>query len=77
VSPPSSSETSVQFKRSTLRHIPEDGILHSHRCENLKSYKNVYGFEGSLGRLILVNMGFREGKALGSEEGKALGREKC
>jgi hypothetical protein len=24
--------------RSTHRHIPEDGILHSHRCENLKSY---------------------------------------
>jgi hypothetical protein len=22
----------------TQRHIPEDGILHSHRCENLKSY---------------------------------------
>jgi hypothetical protein len=25
--------------RSTRRHIPEEGILHSHRCENLKSYK--------------------------------------
>jgi hypothetical protein len=24
--------------RSTWRHIPEDGILHSHRRENLKSY---------------------------------------
>jgi hypothetical protein len=24
---------------STRRHIPEDGILHSHRRENLKSYK--------------------------------------
>jgi hypothetical protein len=24
--------------RSARRHIPEDGILHSHRCENLKSY---------------------------------------
>jgi hypothetical protein len=33
-----SSETSVQFTRSTRRHIPEDGILHSHRRENLKSY---------------------------------------
>jgi hypothetical protein len=32
-----SSETSVHT-RSTRRHIPEDGILHSHRCENLKSY---------------------------------------
>jgi hypothetical protein len=27
--------------RSTWRHIPEDGILHSHRRENLKSY--IYG----------------------------------
>jgi hypothetical protein len=22
--------------------IPEDGILHSHCCENLKSYMNIY-----------------------------------
>jgi hypothetical protein len=33
----SSSETSVNT-RSTQRHIPEDDILHSHRCESLKSY---------------------------------------
>jgi hypothetical protein len=32
-----SSETSAQT-RSTRRHIPEDGILHIHRRENLKSY---------------------------------------
>jgi hypothetical protein len=32
-----SSEMSVHT-RSTLRHIPEDGILHSHGRENLKSY---------------------------------------
>jgi hypothetical protein len=35
-----SAETSVHT-RSTRRHIPEDGILHSHRCENLKSYKSL------------------------------------
>jgi hypothetical protein len=29
-------ETSI-FTRHTRRQIPEDGILHSHRCENLKS----------------------------------------
>jgi hypothetical protein len=33
-----SSETSVHTK-STWGHIPEDCILHSHRRENLKSYK--------------------------------------
>jgi hypothetical protein len=32
-----SSETSV-LTRSTRHHIPEGGILHSHRYENLKSY---------------------------------------
>jgi hypothetical protein len=33
----SSSETSV-LARATQRNILEDGILHSHRRENLKSY---------------------------------------
>jgi hypothetical protein len=34
-----SSDTLVSNK-PTWHHIPEDGILHSHRCENLKSCKN-------------------------------------
>jgi hypothetical protein len=33
----SSSETLV-FTRAIRRNISEDAILHSHRCENLKSY---------------------------------------
>jgi hypothetical protein len=37
------SETSGNT-RSTWRHIPEDGILHSHRRENLRSYRiNIFG----------------------------------
>jgi hypothetical protein len=32
-----SSETSV-LTRATWHYIPEDGTLHSHCCENLKSY---------------------------------------
>jgi hypothetical protein len=37
---PGSSETSV-LTRATQRNNPEDTILHSHRRENLKSYKNI------------------------------------
>jgi hypothetical protein len=36
-----SSETSV-LTGTTRRHIPEDGSLHSHRRENLKSYMEYY-----------------------------------
>jgi hypothetical protein len=28
----------VDFQRTTWHYIPEDGTLHNHRCENLKSY---------------------------------------
>jgi hypothetical protein len=31
------------FTRATRHHIPEDDILHSHSCENLKSYIALTG----------------------------------
>jgi hypothetical protein len=37
-----SSGSSV-LTRATWRNIPEDGILHSHCCENLKSYIALTG----------------------------------
>jgi hypothetical protein len=38
-----SSESSV-LTRATWRHIPEDGLLLSHRCEYLKSYIALTGW---------------------------------
>jgi hypothetical protein len=40
---PSSSEIQV-LTRATRRNIPEDGILHSHRREHLKSYIALTGW---------------------------------
>jgi hypothetical protein len=37
-----SSETSVEFQRTTLCYIPEYSTVQNHRCENLKSYINLF-----------------------------------
>jgi hypothetical protein len=37
-------ETSA-LTRATRRHIPEDGILHSHRRENVNSYIALTGWD--------------------------------
>jgi hypothetical protein len=40
------SETSVDFQQTSRRYIPEDSTLHNHRCENLKSYMNLFTSPG-------------------------------
>jgi hypothetical protein len=50
-----SSVTSVAFQQTTWHYIPEDGILHNHRCENLKSYTTlpIHIFESLIFCLIV------------------------
>jgi hypothetical protein len=48
-----SSEMSVHT-RFTRPHIPEDGILHSHRHENLKSYMDISLLNQTDGSLLRV-----------------------
>jgi hypothetical protein len=56
----SSFETSV-LTRATWRNIPENGILHSHRRENLKSYIALTGwtlYQGSNVSSVRYELGF-------------------
>jgi hypothetical protein len=54
-----SSETSVDV-RSTQRHIPEDHILHSHRCESLKPYIEMYSVRREANSIChIFYVGFR------------------
>jgi hypothetical protein len=39
-----SSEMSVGFQRTIRLYIREEGTIHNHRCENLKSYKYLLCF---------------------------------
>jgi hypothetical protein len=43
-----SSETSVDFQRTTRRYVPEDSTFHNHRHENLNSYKENVGYKNYL-----------------------------
>jgi hypothetical protein len=59
-----STETSLNFQQTTRRYIPEDRILHNHRCEHLKSYQTGHVFPRYLlvyreerGNRILRNVG--------------------
>jgi hypothetical protein len=38
------SDSVMRVTRATKRNIPEDGIFHSHRRENLKSYIALTGW---------------------------------
>jgi hypothetical protein len=39
-----SSETSVDFQRTTRHYIADAKTRHNHHCENLKAYKNTLGW---------------------------------
>jgi hypothetical protein len=54
-----SSETSGTTLRTTRRHIPEDDTLQNHRCENLKSYKEVSCSDILSHDYLLRNVDFR------------------
>jgi hypothetical protein len=55
-----SSERSVDFWRSTRRHVPEDIVPRRHRWENLKFYKNVeYLYETWAIRMLTAELAGR------------------
>jgi hypothetical protein len=43
-----SSETPVDFQRTTRRHLAEDTTLHNHRCDNLRSCIIFSKFSGEV-----------------------------
>jgi hypothetical protein len=52
-----SSETSVDFQRTTRRYFLEERTLHNHRCENLKPYRFNSSFEsGQYTKFVAVKL---------------------
>jgi hypothetical protein len=47
------SKTLVDFQQTTQHYIAEDRTLHNHRCENPKSYTDIFIFEALTGNLDL------------------------
>jgi hypothetical protein len=47
------SYTSV-LTRATRRHVTDDGILHSHRHENVRSYILASFFSGAINRQMVI-----------------------
>jgi hypothetical protein len=70
-----SSETST-LTRAILRRIPEDGILHSHSRENLKSYKenNTWIFTSDTEHFTLYTCTFWDIKPWNPSSQEALAR---
>jgi hypothetical protein len=52
--------------RAARRNIPEDGILHTHRCENFKSYMRnaVFWDVMPYGFFHAMNVFVRQGRAI-------------
>jgi hypothetical protein len=70
-----SSETSVHT-RSTRHHIPENGILHSHRRENLKSYmNNIFNHKAAGNKSVFIFC--ENGLNNGNMSNSALCEMKC
>jgi hypothetical protein len=49
------SETSVDFQQTAWSYVPEDRILHKHRCEGLKSYNLTDVIETPFGYTAICN----------------------
>jgi hypothetical protein len=67
-----SSETSIHFQQTSQFYIPEDIILHNHRCENLKSPTVFLYGEATRSASCLFHADFLLGLLFNSENGGDL-----